>query len=402
MASRSVFSDLFGSATESLRVSWDSQEALKAELLELLEARTGACVSVDVRRELLARCFAGTGPGRGPCPCPCPSPCPVLLEDLIHACISPSESLFTAPEVSGVLTCVRLEPLPELNTEFSSLLPRSRARCPHLSLQQGSDVIWQDPAREDRRTAGLVALCALLLADPSATQSLLGDSNTAALVSCLEYEKSTSGLAAAALSYGCSPRVCGAILERIRALPRSDDVKPTLLSSLCFVASSAVASPKMKGTNLARRLEAGLFTLFREHSCDAACVSDFASAMLEPRAGVAPATACLDLLAQLLDARTGLVVGARFCRRSQVHQCAVLHELFARVLAQLGALPRECPPVRVLSPPHSALLCDVVARCVKLAAEKCTGPGCEAKMARLHAKAAAAVLCAARSCSAYL
>ena len=269
------------------------------------------------------------------------------------------------------------------------------------SLLQDEGVVWQDPAKEDRRTAGLVAL-SLLLMDPSASEGLLSDSNVAALVACLEYERSTSDVASAALSYACSPRVCGAILERVRALPKGDNVEPDFLASLCLAASNALRDPSVAGSELARRLEAGLISLLREHSCDAACVSDFASAMLESRAAADPATASLDLLAQLLNARTGLFVGARFYRRSQVHQCAVLHELFARVLAQLGALPRECPPARVLSPPHSALLCDVVARCVKLAAEKCTGPGCEAKMARLHAKAAAAVLCAARSCSAYL
>ena len=273
------------------------------------------------------------------------------------------------------------------------------------------------PIQETRRAVALFALIALLVLNPSLADGSLASKNVPALLSCLEHHSAaTSALAASALVYGCSPRgACAAVVARIEGLARAgsaaEPAKPKHLASLCSVACSMLRIPSLVGSDVARRLDALLFALLRDHSCDASSMPEVAALMLGPRVGVAPVdavTAGLDFLAKVLEPRSGLV-GVRFCRRSQAHQCAVL-ELLALALSQLvGASDEEeeevlaPPPQRLLAPHHAAQLCDVVVRGVALAAEKCTaGPGRKVEMALLYAQAADAVLCAAKSASRFI
>jgi len=370
-----------------------SHEAQRSKLVKaLVKHGAGALTEDDWRRELVnAR---ASGPGL------------VSLENVINALISTPECY--AEEV------------------------RCPARSVHLdaSLPTSPPPQAPVPIQETRRAAALFALNALLLLNPSQDGGSLASKNVPALLSCLKHHSAvTRALAASALVYGCSPRgACAAVVARIEGLPRAGSAaepsKPELLASLCSVACSMLRVPSLVGSAVARRLDALLFVLLRDHSCDASSMSEVAALMLGPRVGVEPVdavTAGLDFLAKVLEPRSGLV-GARFCRRSQAHQCAVL-ELLAVALSQLvGAsddeeeeekeeeeeeeevlAPRRLPPQRLLAPHHAAQLCDVVARGVALAAEKCTaGPGRVVKVALLYAHAADAVLWAAKSASRFI
>ena len=245
-------------------------------------------------------------------------------------------------------------------------------------------------------------MSALLLLNPAATDSnLLSDSLIAATLACLNFKSEvTRILAACALVHGCSPRVYAAISAEVQGL-RSSDIEPPGISNLCFAACCVLRDVSLAGqVELARRLEGKLCLLLRDHSVDESAVSAFASVMLTQRRAEDPAAACLDVLAKLFDPRKGLF-GAAFSRRSQKHQCAVLHHLLAHVMSHLGALPQTNPP-RYLAPQHAALLCGVIARGVSLAAEKCSGRGCNYTVAKVYAEAADAALCAAKSCTSFI
>ena len=376
-----IFVNMLGGASEH------SHEAQRSELLKVLVERGApALTEDDWRRELVGA--HASGPGLE------------SLENVIHALISTPECYVTKK-----VRC------PARSVHLDALSPTSPP--PQAPL----------PIQETRRAAALFALNALLLLNPSLADSSLASKNIPALMSCLVHRNATThALAASALVYGCSPRgACIAVVARIEGLPRAgsatEPAKPVHLASLCSVACSMLRVPSLVGSAVARRLDALLFALLRDHSCDASSMSEVVALMLGPRVGVEPVdavTAGLDFLAKVLEPRSGLV-GARFCRRSQAHQCAVL-ELLAVALSQLvGAsdeeeeeeeevlAPRRLPPQRLLAPHHAAQLCDVVARGVALAAEKSTAsPGREVDVAQLYAHAADAVLCAAKSASRFI
>lgn len=268
---------------------------------------------------------------------------------------------------------------------------------PHSSPPQA-----QNPGREALRTLGLVSLSAWLLLHEGLHERLCTESLVQALMKCLHFKAhAAQALAASALVHSRSMRVYVAVTEDIQAL-QCGDVEPAGISNLCGVACCMLRDLELAGKNEhARRLEVQIFSLLRDHSVDDSAVSRFASVLLVPLARDGPANAAsyIATLAKLLDARKGLF-GARFSRRSQEHQCAMLHLLLAEVLSRLAKSPQTSPP-RLVGPQHSALLCGVVARGVLLAAEKCRGPGCRAKVAKQYARAADASLRAARSCSAF-